>query len=130
MTKNRQRVVTFLQENEKDFRQGNEFTDKAINKYFGIVVPEVANMQGAEAIKAAARYQSKKVSVQTAINKVLAQFGLYMSQKQFSNYRVRDLNETNAKIKALRASGNRKIRFAAKLQTGLACCNGVLRLGK
>lgn len=126
----RAQVVEFLQENEKDFVQGNEFTDAKINRAFKIAMPDTEGMNTLAAVKAVQKFQAKKVGAQVAINKVLAGFGLYMSQKDYSNYRVRDLAETKSKIKRLKAAGRAKIRFSVKLEQGLAKNRGILRFGK
>lgn len=123
---NKQKARKFVNNNRKLLQQGKEFNDSILTQAFGIRVPDTEGMNTEDGIKAVQQFQSKKAGAQKAVNDLLVHFGMYMSQKQYSNYRIRDRKETAKKVKTLAANGRAKIRFSAKLAAGIQRHKGKL----
>ena len=115
-------IIATINANTDLFTQGQVIPESTILNWFGIKLPSFSKSGIQANIKAAQRFQFQKLGAQSAINKILATRGMYMSQAN-DTYIIKNKAQVKLKIKQLKQTAKAKKQQAAILQNGLNLFN-------
>lgn len=111
-------IITTINSNSDLFTQGTVIPEAKILGWFNIKLPDFSKSSIQANIKSAQRFQFQKLGAQSAINKILATRGMYMSQAN-DTYIIKNKAQVKLKIKQLKQLAKVKKHQAAVLQNGL-----------
>lgn len=118
-------VKAFIIANMSRFQPGCEFDETFITEFAGIPVPRMSRSI-VQTRKNLSDHQFAKLSIQDKFNKRLAKLGLYMSQYDYTNYRIKLKEEVPPRITKFYRQSSAKSYRGAQLELGYKTYDCVL----
>lgn len=127
---NKKQIRTFIENNMHVFKQGNVFDEAFITNAFGIAQPQTGLVH-ADAVRAYGDFNVRKVGAQNRLNKVLALRGVYITQYEYTKYRVKMRAEIDpiykkSQVNIYARASKKKAERGDILETGFRAHRAVL----
>lgn len=110
-------IKAFIIANMPIFQPGCEFDETFITEFAEIPTPRMSRSI-VQTRKNLSDYQFAKMSIQNKFNRRLAKVGMYMSQYQYTKWRIKERREIPERITKFQRQSSKKAYRGAELTIG------------